>query len=344
MVDTINVSDLTIAGRIDAPDPKNGQIAIQKNLSFAQAASYTLDFGVLNQSATIGVIRTLFCDNSNNPSEISVQVMGTGQKFTVPGNAEGYFPITSRINSAIILESEGGAEKNVVVIFYNYDIPPAVWYKYGAINKDIPIKAQGANPAGSVIAGSEYPNPDLIAAVDPDGKVRYVTVDGNGALRIANLDVTIGAVFGPDAVGGAPTHPGLLMAVLDSAGNVKNLALNADGELLAHDSKVIDAVNALKAAVISGATAPTSSTITSVASAVANTPILAANPDRKGVCVFNNSAAVLRLALGDVDATVIYSVAVQPGDTYLLGNGDYTGIIRGSWVAANGNAFVTEFE
>lgn len=269
-----------------------------------------LDFGVFNQSVIIGVICILFCDNSNNLFEISVQVMGIGQKFIVLGNVEGYFFIMLCINSVIILESEGGVEKNVVVIFYNYDILFVVWYKYGVINKDILIKVQGVNFVGLVIVGSEYLNFDLIVVVDLDGKVWYVIVDGNGVFCIVNLDVIIGVVFGLDVVGGVFIYFGLFMVVFDSVGNVKNLVFNVDGELFVYDSKVIDVVNVLKVVVIFGVIVLMFSIIMFVVLVVVNIFILVVNLDCKGVCVFNNSVVVFRLVFGDVDVMVIYLVVV----------------------------------
>jgi len=349
MVDTINVSGLTTAGRIDAPDPKNGQVAIQKNLNMSAAASFSIDFNAVNQQQTIGVIRTMFADNTSNPSEIIVDALGTGQRFTIPAYAEGYFPIISRLNAGIVLTTDGGATGLVGVTFFNYDIPAVVWYKYGAVNKDIAQRVQGALPDGAAIAGP-YSSSQLVAGRDPTGKVKTFSVDANGALQIANLNVTIGAVFGVDAVGVVPTKAPQLFGVLDSAGKIAIPALNADGEFKVRDDDVANAVDAAKVAIKASVdalktqlTGPANSAITAPAANVASVTILALNANRKGVSIYNDSTERLKLALGDYDATVIYSTIVEPGGTFTLGNGDYTGKINGAWVAANGSARVTEF-
>lgn len=340
MVDSINVTGLTIAGRIDAPDPKNGQVAIQKNLDMATAKSYSIDFTSMNQAAQIGVIRTMFADNSNNPSEIAVTALGTGQRFTIPAFAEGYFPIVSRLNAGIVLESDGGASKPVTIIFFNYDFPIGVWYKYGAVNKDVAQKVQGSLPDGADVGG-QYGNGNLVAGKTPDGKVKTVNVDANGNIVVSNLDITIGSIYGPDAVGVAPTHPGVLTAVLDSDGKVKNLALTADSELTVVDAKVLDKLTAIASAL--NANKGSGSAVTKTAATTGDAQLLALNANRRGASVFNDSTAILYLLLADAVATNDnYSVQVEAGGYYELPAG-YTGKVKATWANANGAARVTEF-
>lgn len=337
MVDSVNVSGLTIAGRIDAPDPKNGQVAIQKNLDMSGAKSYSIDFNSINQQQQIGVIRTMFCDNSNNPSEIVVTALGTGQRFTIPAYAEGYFPIVSRLNAGIVLESDGGTTKPVIVIFFNYDFPIGVWYKYGAVNKDVAQKTQGALPDGSDVGG-QYGNGNIIAGRDPNGKVKTVATDANGALMIANLNVTIGAVFGVDAVGVVPTKAPNLFAVLDKDGKVAIPALTPNSELKTKDADVATKLDTLNTTLAR----PSNAARTAVVAAVVDTPVLAANVNRKGATIYNDSIATLYLAFGDAAAaTNNYTAQVQAGD-YFEVPAKFTGALRGIWSAANGSAYVTE--
>lgn len=348
MVDSINVTGLTVAGRIDAPDPKNGQIAIQKNLDMSNAASFSIDFNSVNQQQTIGVIRTLFADNTSNPSEIVVQALGTGQRFTIPAYAEGYFPIISRLNAGIVLTTNGGATSVVGVTFFNYDIPAVVWYKYGAVNKDIAQRVQGALSDGTDISGP-YSSSQLIAGRDPTNKVKTLSVDANGALQIANLNVTIGAVFGVDAVGVVPTKSPNLFAVLDSTGKVAIPTLNADGELKVRDDDVATAViagstsNNTKLDTIIGNTknANANGVITSVAASLASTSIKAANLARMQLLIYNDSTATMYVALTNAASTVSYTVQIAPGGYYEAPM-YYTGPVFAVWSAVNGNARVTE--
>lgn len=83
-------------------------------------------------------------------------------------------------------------------------------------------------------------------------------------------------------------------------------------------------------------------TRTSVAAAVADTLLLAANATRLGATVHNDSTANLFLALGTAAAsTTSYTTIVAPGAYYELPI-RFTGQIRGIWSVATGNARVTE--
>lgn len=84
------------------------------------------------------------------------------------------------------------------------------------------------------------------------------------------------------------------------------------------------------------------STRTSVAGAAVDTSILAANANRKGGTVFNDSTATLYLALGTAAAsTTDFTVEILPRAYYEL-PANYTGAVRGIWSAAVGNARVSE--
>ena len=81
--------------------------------------------------------------------------------------------------------------------------------------------------------------------------------------------------------------------------------------------------------------------ITSVAAAVANTLVLAANANRIGVAVYNDSIATLYLALGTTASTTVFTVALQRYDYYEIPF-NYTGQINGYWSAATGSVRITE--
>lgn len=83
-------------------------------------------------------------------------------------------------------------------------------------------------------------------------------------------------------------------------------------------------------------------TASSVASATTSTAILAANSNRKGATIWNDSTATLYL---DLDASVSasdYASKLDPGGYYELPFG-YTGVVSGLWSAVNGSALVREF-
>lgn len=85
-------------------------------------------------------------------------------------------------------------------------------------------------------------------------------------------------------------------------------------------------------------------TLSSVAAATASTTLLAANTNRLGATFFNDSTAVLHLALAAAASTTAYTVRVAAGQLYELPNDGcgYVGPVSGVWAAANGAVRVTE--
>ncbi|MEH2392604.1 hypothetical protein [Nostoc sp.] len=90
-------------------------------------------------------------------------------------------------------------------------------------------------------------------------------------------------------------------------------------------------------------TPPTSdtSTPTTVASSTSNQTILAANSNRKGATIWNNSTAILYLELGPTATTSAFTAKLFAGGYYETPF-NYTGVISGIWSAINGNALVRE--
>lgn len=83
-------------------------------------------------------------------------------------------------------------------------------------------------------------------------------------------------------------------------------------------------------------------TLTSVTAAAASTQLLAANASRKGACFFNESTAVLYLALAGSASTTAYTVQIAAGGYYELPEPIRQGAIFGIWAAANGAVRITE--
>jgi hypothetical protein len=83
-------------------------------------------------------------------------------------------------------------------------------------------------------------------------------------------------------------------------------------------------------------------TLTVITAAATDTLLLAANSQRKGATIFNNSSAVLYLNYGATSsATTGYMLAIPSGGYYEVPFG-YTGIFHGIWSAAIGDARVME--
>lgn len=99
---------------------------------------------------------------------------------------------------------------------------------------------------------------------------------------------------------------------------------------------------------VSGTVATTvavrSPTTTSVASSASSVTILAANANRRGCSIANDSTATLRLSFSTPATTANAFLVLPPGAFILLDQQMIvTGIIYGIWSAANGTAQVTEY-
>lgn len=89
-----------------------------------------------------------------------------------------------------------------------------------------------------------------------------------------------------------------------------------------------------------------SGTETNVASSATDVTVLAANSSRRSVIIYNDSTQTLYLLLASgTSSSSNYTVQMPPNSTFEYPQGPYiyTGIIKGIWAAANGNARVTEF-
>ncbi|MEH2425865.1 MAG: hypothetical protein V7K48_34690 [Nostoc sp.] len=83
------------------------------------------------------------------------------------------------------------------------------------------------------------------------------------------------------------------------------------------------------------------STPTTVASSTTSETILAANSNRKGATIWNDSTATLYLEFGAIAGTNAFIAKLNPSGYYEVPF-RYTGVISGLWSAANGNALVRE--
>lgn len=89
----------------------------------------------------------------------------------------------------------------------------------------------------------------------------------------------------------------------------------------------------------------TTGTMSSVAGSASSVTILASNASRRGAAVFNDSSAILYLAVSATTAsTTAYTVQVAANSYYELPtNRLYTGQLTGIWASATGSARVTEW-
>ncbi len=344
MADPLTFSDLKLTGRVNSAAQKVQPASINYDADFSAAADVTLDFKTVNQAGVFGVAKTLFMDNGSNPEPVEVSISGTNYFFTVPAFAQGYFHLEAAENSDIRFVTVGGATDKVTTTVYNWDVPPSVWYSFGTFNNLKPIMGQGTMEEGDTVAAETFNRPLFIGGIDrATGDFRGVGVDALGRLDFSST-INIGGVFGADPMGGAPVNPGFPLAVLNSAGNLVYLQLDAAGDLQVADTLALAqlvAANASLDAIEADVTEATTGTPTSVAASIAvgGVELLAAGAG-KGFRVYNDSTAILYLLEANaVPSLTNYTVQVPAGGFFA--DDRYNGRVMGIWAAANGAARIT---
>lgn len=154
----------------------------------------------------------------------------------------------------------------------------------------------------------------------PDGS-RYVTIT-DGAGNLGESGVPIGAV---SQSGTWTVQPG---------NTANTTAWKVDGSAVTQP--------------VSLPTSPATGTITSVASSATDVSVLASNANRKGASVYNDSTQILYLACSNAtSSTSVYTIQVASNAFFELppcrDGSVYTGVLKGIWASANGNARVTEW-
>lgn len=84
------------------------------------------------------------------------------------------------------------------------------------------------------------------------------------------------------------------------------------------------------------------SSLSSVVSSATNVTLLAANGNRAGVILVNDSTSTLFLKYGATATSSSYTYQIGAGVTWEMPAPIYSGKIDGIWSAANGNAVITE--
>lgn len=332
MVDPINVTDLTQVGRAQVLNKTPEPVSLNYNADFTNPANIVFNFATINQQKVFGVPKTVFVDNGNNPNPVIVSVSITNQGFSVPAYAQGRFALDATTNSEISFVTDGGSSDKTKIVLYNYELPPVVWYSYGTFNNDKPVMVDGAMTELSDVASSANNNPVYIGGIDrATGLFHGIAVDAQGRLDFSST-ITIGAVYGVDAVGVAPTQAPVLVAPLDNTGDVGSFNTNAGGELKVHDASVVSEI-----------ANPDNSAITTVAAAIVSTLVLAANTNRKGAVLYNNSSSVVNVSFSNVNAVTTPSIILAAYGSITLQSNDYTGQINAAWGTATGSMLVTEF-
>jgi hypothetical protein len=152
-----------------------------------------------------------------------------------------------------------------------------------------------------------------------------ISVAGADAVRVTGLAAMTGSV----TVTLYAVQGGSAGAAAAGGGGAVTIASGADVD---------------QAALLDTITAPSTGTQSIVASSATDVTILAANASRKGAYVYNDSTQVLYLLLSNATSSAtVFTQKMAAGDAFSLAPGSYTGVIKGIWASANGNARVTEW-
>ena len=83
-------------------------------------------------------------------------------------------------------------------------------------------------------------------------------------------------------------------------------------------------------------------TLTNVCSSTSDTSLLAANSNRLGVIIYNDSTATLYLKFGTGASSTSFTYYIATKTTWEMETQRYTGAINGCWSSTNGTARITE--
>jgi hypothetical protein len=125
----------------------------------------------------------------------------------------------------------------------------------------------------------------------------------------------------------------------DSSGNITTTGTGIAGTPAAGVQTVQGVTGMTPLSIIQQASS--TAILTSVASSATSVTLLAANANRKGFILYNNSSKTCNVAFATTASLAAFTVAI-PAMSVFESESLYTGVISGIWTAANGSMEVTE--
>jgi hypothetical protein len=219
----------------------------------------------------------------------------------------------------------------------------------GSIDDKLPALSSGRIPVdigaislGDVEIKNDSGNPIPISAASlpiPTGAATEAKQD-TGNTSLGNIDADLGAPA--DAAASSDTGTfGLIALIKRGLQNWTTLLGRVPANLTVTSTRLLVDGSGVTQPTSVALRTPTTASITSSASSVT---ILAANADRRGLSIANDSTSVLRLSFATPATSANAFIVMQPGsflwlDQQLM----ITGAIYGIWASANGTAQVTEY-
>jgi hypothetical protein len=221
------ITNPTFRGNKRIAPASQGPAIYATDLDFASQETYRFDFTTLQQGEEIGLIETLYLDNSVNPKPAEINVSQTGQFIVCPPFSVGYFPLFTQENSVIEITSDGGVlnGEKCYAAFYTKPIPPAVWNGFAPLVDGARVTLIGVDG----ITNMSATNP-LIVGGNNSGAPVPLKVDGTGRLEVIGSS-SGGVAFGPDAPATTPTQSPLQMSGVDGGGLVRRILTTTTGLL-----------------------------------------------------------------------------------------------------------------
>ena len=168
-----------------------------------------------------------------------------------------------------------------------------------------------------------------------------VSLLGNDA--VTTTKIQDGAVTGPKLADNAVGTVKLADDAVTNGKLANMAAATVKGRPLgAGAGDPVDLTQAQLQALVGAGMPSTTANKTNVAASITSVTLLAANTNRLGASIYNDSPAELLVSMGATASAASFSVDMLPG-AYFEVPANYTGVISGIWAAATGNARVTEY-
>jgi hypothetical protein len=136
--------------------PNEGPLSISYSINFASGSSYStniVDFLSKGDGFPgLSCIQSLWIDNSQNTSVVSVYFSQTNQTLYIPAQTQGYYPVLSPEKGTIIFSSSGSSIVNVSIL--NFLAEESQWYPYGgsvSILGVVNVNVQGQTYTGGYL-------------------------------------------------------------------------------------------------------------------------------------------------------------------------------------------------
>ncbi len=356
IADTIATGNLTIAqatvGTVVAGGTVSitlgdGQSTFEVQLTGTFSSGTTVQFeGTDDSGTTINWFPAVGYNTAIvNPSPIT-SVSGPGP-FIIRGSAAGYQQLRVRASAFMALD-------NVAVRIVGTTAPLGIGgllTNDGSFAKEtggnlasiatntanIPVKGQAtmANSLPVAIASNQGALGSVVAQAVAG--TALAADQSNSELRVSNYGKSSTA---GDVALAVNANGALQIQLVDQAGT--NVAGVDSGHRLQTiiSSAIPTGTNSIGAVTFSTSA---TGTITSVVSAASSTQLLASNASRKGAYFYNDSTAILYLALATSASTTAYTVQIPANGFFEIPSYPiFTGAVFGIWSAANGNVRITE--